>query len=218
MKILDVEILSPDVPRAVRFYESALELPVEGGVVTVGQSRLRFTPGSPAAPYHLAFNIPSNQVRPAKEWLERRASMLSNEVFDFEFWSAEAVYFEDPDGNILELIARRELRNEHAGPFGPEQLLSLCEVGLPVAETRPAIEILEQTFGLAVFSGDRDQFTAVGDEDGLFIVVPAGRTWLPTERTSAENPIHVTFEAHGGAEAVIGLSFRLTQAGGDKIA
>jgi catechol-2,3-dioxygenase len=141
--------------------------------------------------------------------------MLSGEVFDFAFWNAEAVYFEDPDGNVLELIARHGLRNDRTGSFGPELLLGLSEVGLPVAETEPAIEILEQTFGLAVFSGDRDQFTALGDDHGLFIVVRPGRLWLPTERACGENHVHVTIEGRQEADAVIGSSFRLTQVLGD---
>jgi catechol-2,3-dioxygenase len=212
MKIVDAEILSPDPGRAVSFYASALEMPAEDGVVTIGGSRLRFTVGQASAPYHLAINIPSNQLRSAKDWLERRASMLSDEVFNFEFWNAEAIYFEDADGNVLELIGRRELRNERPGSFGPEMFLGISEIGLPVAETRTAIEILEQTFGLAVFTGDRDQFTAVGGEDGLFIVVPAGRPWLPTEHASEENYAHVAIEGREDLEAVIGAHFRLTAA------
>ena len=215
MKILDVEILSPDAARAVDFFESALGLPADDGVVRLGGSRLRFTAGVPSAPYHLAINIPQNQVRAAKDWLERRASMLSDEIFDFAFWNAEAVYFEDPDGNVLELIARHGLQNDRVGSFGPEMLLGLSEVGLPVAETQLAIEILERTFGLAVFSGDRDQFTALGDDHGLFIVVRPGRLWLPTERACDENHVHVTIEGREEAEAVIGSSFRLTQVLGD---
>jgi catechol-2,3-dioxygenase len=216
MKILDVEILSPNAAQAVDFFESALGLPVDEGAVRVGGSRLRFTAGVPTAPYHLAINIPQNQVQAAKDWLERRAaSLLSDEVFDFAFWNAEAVYFEDPDGNVLELIARRGLQNARAGPFGPELLLGLSEVGLPVAETQPAIEILERTFGLAVFSGDRDEFTALGDDHGLFIVVRPGRLWLPTERACDENHVHVTIEGREEADAVIGSSFRLTQVLGD---
>jgi catechol-2,3-dioxygenase len=211
VKILDVEILSPNVARAVDFFESALGLPVEDEAVQIGGSRLRFTRGVPSAPYHLAVNIPQNQVRAAKDWLERRASLLSDEVFDFAFWNAEAVYFEDPDGNVWELIGRRGLHNDRAGSFGPELFLGLSEVGLPVADTRPAIEILEQTFGLAVFSGDRDQFTALGDDNGLFIVVRPGRLWLPTERACDENHVHVTIEGREEADAVIGSSFRLTQ-------
>jgi catechol 2,3-dioxygenase-like lactoylglutathione lyase family enzyme len=215
MKILDVEILSPDAARAVDFFESVLGLPVAHGAVRVGSSRLHFAAGVPSAPYHLAINIPANQVRAAKDWLERRASMLSDDIFDFAFWDAEAVYFEDPDANVLELIGRRGLQNGRAGSFGPEMLLGLSEVGLPVADTRQAIELLERTFGLSVFSGDRDQFTALGDDNGLFIVVRPGRLWLPTERACAENHVHVTIEGRAEADGVIGSSFRLTQVVGD---
>ena len=138
--------------------------------------------------------------------------MLSDEIFDFEFWNAEAVYFEDLDGNVLELIARHNLRDDRGGSFGPESLLAICEVGVPLVDPPSAIETLERTFGLSVFSGDRDQFTAVGDEHGLLIVVRAGRAWLPTARTAIEGYAHVTIEGEVGSEVVLGSGFRLTSA------
>jgi catechol-2,3-dioxygenase len=210
MKILDVEILSPDPGAAAGFYGSILGLPVDGASVRVGDSRLRFASGRAPAPYHLALRIPSNDVRAAKGWLEERAPLLSDEIFDFEFWNAEAVYFEDLDGNVLELIARHNLQDDRPGSFGPESLLAICEVGVPLVDPPSAIDELEQTFGVPVFSGDRDQFTAVGGEHGLLIVVRAGRAWLPTDRIATEGYAHVTIEGATAADAVLGSSFRFT--------
>ncbi len=210
MKILDVEILSPDPAAAAGFYGSTLGLPVDGGSVRIGGSRLRFAAGRAPSPYHLAFRIPSNDVRAAKGWLEERASMLSDEIFDFEFWNAEAVYFEDLDGNVLELIARHNLQDDRPGSFGPESLLAICEVGVPLVDPPSAIDEVERTFGVPVFSGDRDQFSAVGGEHGLLIVVRAGRAWLPTDRVATEGYAHVTIEGATAADAVLGSSFHLT--------
>jgi catechol-2,3-dioxygenase len=61
-----------------------------------------------------------------------------------------------------------------------------------------------------VLSGDGDQFTAVGGEHGLLIVVRAGRTWLPTDRAATEGYAHVTIEGGAEADAVLGSGFRLT--------
>ena len=48
-------------------------------------------------------------------------------------------------------------------------------MGLPVADVGAAVEFLETELGLPHFSGDRENFSAVGDDRGLFIVVPVGR-------------------------------------------
>ena len=55
-------------------------------------------------------------------------------------------------------------------------------MGLPVADVGAAAEFLDAELGLPHFSGDRENFSAVGDDRGLFILVPVGRAWLFTDR------------------------------------
>jgi hypothetical protein len=62
------------------------------------------------------------------------------------------------------------------------------------------VEFLESELGLAHFSGDRQSFSAVGDDRGLFILVPFGRHWLFTDRPAPRHPIEVTIEAERDAE------------------
>jgi len=204
LRFREVEIVSPSPPDAVRFYGERLGLPTRGAAVVVGASVLRFTAGTPPAPYHLAFNIPSNQIAAAKTWAETRLPMLSDEIFDFDFWEAEAIYFEDRDGNVLELIARRRLGNPSEVAGGPGLLLEISEVGLPVADPPAAVEQLEGVLGLDVYSGNRASFTAVGDDEALFIVVPPGRAWLPTNRTGAESPARVVVDAPRSGALTLG--------------
>lgn len=76
------------------------------------------------------------------------------------------------------MIARHNLINASDVPFGPDSLLELSEVGLPVPDVRRAVEFLESELGLTLYSGDREPpFAAVGDEHGLFIVVSEERPW-----------------------------------------
>jgi catechol-2,3-dioxygenase len=196
VRFTEVVLASPDPARAAAFYLDVLGLHVAGhDGVRVGESVLRFEAGEPTSPYPVAFTVPCNQIRDAKVWLERRAPLLRDEVFDFAFWSAEAVYCDDRDGNVVELIARRRLANPARTAFGPESLLGICEVGLPAADPPAVVGALEGTLGLAVYSGDRREFTAVGDEHALFIVVRRGRRWLPTEREALPNPARVRVES-----------------------
>ena len=41
------------------------------------------------------------------------------------------------------------------------------------------------------------QFKAVGDDEGLFIIVPANRSWYPTAKASGIFPEEVRFETEG---------------------
>lgn len=200
----EVELSSTGPERVSRFYAETLGLEGTRNGFRVGSCEVRFVEGSPASPYHLAFNIPANQIESAKAWGEERLSMLSDEVFDFDFWSARAIYFEDPEGNILEFIARRNLANEAEGPFGPAMILELSEFGLPAEDPPEVVDRLETRCGLEVYSGDRRTFTAVGDEHGLLVVIPVGRAWLPTDRKAAENPARLTIEGPRPCETPLG--------------
>jgi hypothetical protein len=53
------------------------------------------------------------------------------------------------------------------------------------------------------FSGDRRSFSAVGDDRGLFIVVPVGRPWLFTDEPAPDAPLRVTIEPAWGRERVV---------------
>jgi catechol-2,3-dioxygenase len=200
VRFLDVRIASPDPERAAAFYVDALQaVPADDGV-RIGWTTLRFDEAVPPAPYHLAFGIPAGGIRSALAWAAPRLPMLSGEIFDFSFWSADAIYFDDPDGNVLELIARRSA----ARPFAVTDVTGVCELGLPTSDPPSAVGALESQLGLDVFSGDRDAFTAVGDAEGLLIVVRSGRNWLPTELASVECPAEATVESPRQGEVHIG--------------
>jgi hypothetical protein len=41
------------------------------------------------------------------------------------------------------------------------------------------------------------QFKAIGDDEGLFIVVPENRNWYPTNKPAGIFPMNVEFENKG---------------------
>src|SRR5947207_4232176 len=121
------------------FYSSILELPSETIdkkeiVVKIGISDLIFTETKEAEPfYHFAINIPSNKIEEAKTWLGNKVKLLwmedyENDIADFVNWHAKSVYFYDPAGNIVELIARFDLDNNVSETFSSRQFLSVNEV------------------------------------------------------------------------------------------
>jgi catechol-2,3-dioxygenase len=150
-----------------------------------GASRVRFEPG-PAVCSHFAVNVPPDRFGEAVEWARERAELLHEDV-PFPAWRARSAYYYDPGGNIIELIARERAPGE-------ELLLEVSEVGLPVDDVGAAVEFLESELGLPHFSGDREGFSAVGDDRGLLIVVQVGRPWLFTDRPASDAPLRIVLE------------------------
>lgn len=189
-------------PAALRpFYTDTLGLPLlderagEFGV-QAGATRLTFVaaPGPPVS-HHFAFNIPRDALPAARVWLAARVPLLTQDgadEFDFRAWRARALYFRDPAGNILELIARQALPAAGATPFTPAQLLSVGEVGLPVGDVPALVAALGRDLALPPYQEGGDTFAPVGDEEGLLIVVRAGRQWFPTADTATAAPLAVT--------------------------
>lgn len=213
MKIQSVTLETPALKPIVDFYQSALGLEVitaDPGMahIRIGSSWLIFKE-NPALEgiYHFAFNIPSNQIREGMAWLERAGiSLIANEKgetqIDFPNWNAEAAYFFDPAGNIVEIIARRDLQNESDLSFGLESLMGISEIGI-VTDDVPAWNTRAETeFGILPFDKQKpsSDFSALGTDMGLFIVVRAGRNWFLTDIPAVNVPLKVRFENDRGEE------------------
>ena len=63
-----------------------------------------------------------------------------------------------------------------------------------------AVDFFEAELALPHFSGDRENFSAVGDDHGLFILVPVGRAWLFTDRPAGDAAVRVAIEGSGERE------------------
>jgi catechol 2,3-dioxygenase-like lactoylglutathione lyase family enzyme len=211
VRITAVEVLTaaPEAQRA--FYGEALGLPIEDGsdgrfTAVAGGTRITFAPVADRAPIaHLAFNVPENRIEAGRDWVAERTPVLPlpgdlGEIMDFSFWNAHALYFDDAEGNVLELIARHNLPNASDDAFGPGSLLEVSEVGCQSPDVGVVASWLEEELGLPFFSGDRENFAAVGDERGVFILVPEGRPWLPTDNPASRHPHTVTIEGGPAGE------------------
>jgi hypothetical protein len=183
VRILDV-VLPAAAPEALAAFHGP----------AYGASTLRFEPG-PAVCSHFAVNVPPQRFEEAVAWARERVQLVDDDV-PFPAWRARSAYFFDPGGNIVELIARERAPGE-------DLFLEISEVGLPVAEVGVAVRWLESELALPHFSGNRTDFSAVGDDRGLFIVVPVGRPWLFTEEPAPDAPLRVTIEARVHGERVV---------------
>jgi catechol-2,3-dioxygenase len=166
------------------FYAGTLGLPALGSCTfQIGSSRLQFLerPDS-SAKYHIAFNIPESQIEEAIVWLEQRTTIWldgENKKVDFPDWNAHAVYFFDPAGNILELIARHELVQKKVAPFDASALLCISEIGLPVPDALEFAAWAGETLGIPSYRKASQTFAPIGDPHGLMIAVALEREWYP---------------------------------------
>jgi catechol-2,3-dioxygenase len=204
MEFERVKLLAPDLSAAASFYHDKLQIPILSATrdlleLAAGSTRLVFQRAGEAMPghYHLAFNIPENQFAESKAWLSKRTPLhrgpSGEDEFHFEGWNANACYFFDPAGNVLEFIARHTLANASSRPFDGSHILAVSEVSAPARNILDLAGRLTAELGVDVYGEGSDSFAAVGDDHGLFIVVPNGREWFPnTGILAAPLPAWVT--------------------------
>jgi catechol 2,3-dioxygenase-like lactoylglutathione lyase family enzyme len=187
------------------FYGSLLDLQV----VEENPSRLSFQVGESVLAfqesshmenefYHIAVTIPTNKFIEAKQWIiDRGISLISRpqeDEFFFENWNATALYFYDPDHNLVEFIAHHTLNNAVTEAFGPHSLLRISEIGLPVDDVSEVSRIIAETFQLHSWGGAGQKFAPLGDVEGSFIVIDKQRPWFPDDRLPAVFNTSVLFE------------------------
>jgi catechol 2,3-dioxygenase-like lactoylglutathione lyase family enzyme len=194
-RILSLELrTSTSINKMRDFYSQSMGLDVieekaDCLAIAAGQTRLTFMSaakddGKPF--YHFAFNIPENKLLDARTWQRKRTPLLPvpeglqdpkfpNDVVHFRHWNAHSVFFLDPAGNVLEFIARHDLKNVARGSFDREDILYASEIGLIVDDVPAASRKLREMAGLEQYKGGDEQFTAIGDECGLLLVMKRGR-------------------------------------------
>lgn len=184
------------------FYERlGFDVEADRMVFRVGETTMEFDPARGAPFYHFAFLLPGDRFDAALAWARSRADLLPDPetgepVFDFEFWDAKACYFEDPAGNIVELVAHHGLdENGRDGDFGAEEIRGLSELGL-VGDKQALAAELDQ-LGFEVWDGtldERERLAFVGERGRTVILSPPGRGWMPKGRPAETHPVEVAFD------------------------
>jgi catechol 2,3-dioxygenase-like lactoylglutathione lyase family enzyme len=201
------------------FYADSLGLP--GPIV--GETTLEFAAGEGEPFYHFALLAPGDRFPEMLAWAGERVELLPDSdsysgevVFDFSNWDAQACYFHDPAGNIVELIAHRGIGEAGTkGPFAGRELLGVSELGL-VGDTTAMARLLRDDLGLELWDGSLDEgrLAFLGERARTLILGPAGRGWLPTERPAELHPVEAELSglAAGSVELEGGL-YRLSGVG-----
>lgn len=193
MEIQELILLTNNLDETNNFYGKIIgfEIIIETETslsFSVGSSKLTFelTEKIRNPKYHFAFNIPINKIDEAINWTLERTKLMdidNSYIADFENWKAKAIYFFDNNQNILEFISRKELNNKSDKPFSVETILSINEIGL-VNEC--PLEIAKEIINKIKINyfdkgPKRENFVAIGNNNGLFVITNPHRNWYPTE-------------------------------------
>ena len=210
MLIRELILQTKHIDELYAFYKNVLQFEIiktssKTALIKAGKTRLIFEEASnPESPfYHVAFNIPSNKIEEAFEWLKDKVQILWIEEYksyiaEFTNWNARSVYFLDVAGNIIEFIARSDLHDAVAESFSSAHLRNISETGIVFEAERfdESVHNLMQQYQLEYFSKQPPlkHFRAIGNDEGLFIIVPEQRNWYPTNIACKIFPLSIVFE------------------------
>ncbi|MNX10180.1 fosfomycin resistance protein FosB [compost metagenome] len=202
MRIRELELLTGSIGAIKSFYHGVLEqviLKETEDVISLkaGESILTFTRSyqyeSPY--YHFAYNIPEQKCEQALNWLKQKDisvhSVNGQEIEHSENWNSDSIYFNDPVGNIVEFIARHDLKDEDTALFTAADIKNISEIGLPTQDVTAISEMLRGKYDLQVYKSASPTFTPLGDEEGLFILAAVGRIWFGSDKAAKYFPVTI---------------------------
>ncbi|MFC4776115.1 VOC family protein [Paenibacillus sp. GCM10023252] len=212
MKIQEIKLLTSSLDSLIEFYSRILELPIiERSVAHVtfqiGSSKLVFEISDEVANpyYHFAFNITESKKDLAISWLKAKGITINlfNDEEDYfsESWNSHSIYFYDPVGNIVELIARHNTKNKLGHEFSYEDLLNISEIGMPARDVITLSGYLLEQFKEHIYISGNSMFAPIGDEEGLLILSSLDRNWLGSNKKVEIFPLEI-FIATGREETI----------------
>lgn len=209
MRILELELLSDDIPKTEAFYNQVLGLDSlysnhSSVSFRVGATKLTFHSSQNVSPvYHFAFDVPNNKLLEAFSRIACRTEIMyvipPDKIADFYNWNAKSFYFYDNNGNILEFIARHDLDNASEKPFDGNSILSVSEIGLVSKNVEEQCDELFIKYGLTPYvkQPKLPKFIVLGTVTGLFILVEENRNWYPTDQKSKSFWTKIVFNQEG---------------------
>lgn len=194
MNISAINLLTHDLENTFDFYHNKLGLPLRERsdqhlAFIAGKTDLIFTYSDTHQHpvYHFAFTIPSNKLKEAFDFIQAKTFIMdvpsSGKIADFSNWNADAFYFYDNNGNILECITRYALQNQSDEAFSGTSVYAISEIGLVTDNVPGLAQKIKEDYDISTFEHQpaMEQFTVLGDDYGLFILVATERAWFPTQ-------------------------------------
>lgn len=183
-----------------RFYANILGLDItdasdEAFTVKIGTTDVIFKQSEEKATYHFAINIPGNQFVIMKYWIQDRLTLNKtgglNEIY-YSSFDADSMYFEDPAGNLIELIGRR--KHDLFGDLTKEAFFDISEVAFVTPHVSQIGEDL-QDVGIPLRHGSEmnpKDANLLGTGDAYIVLVPPKWKWRFSDEKARTYPVEVT--------------------------
>lgn len=220
MNIEAISLRTNDLESTFDFYHNILGLHVSERTdrhvtFSAGKTTLTFiySDTSQHPVYHFAFTIPANKLNEAFDFIQSRTTTMNipsgGKFADFRNWNAEAFYFYDNNGNILEFITRYALKNSSEETFSGASINAISEIGLVTDDVPQLAKEIVHRYNIPVFEHQpaQEQFTVLGDDHGLFILVATERTWYPTQIKAGIFPVTIHIRNQSGERFKIDYPF-----------
>ena len=204
MLLTQVTIGTTDVEALERFHRDVLLLPVQRVSATaidveVGSGTVRYEQRPQfSGAHHMAFSVAPEDFDKAHGFLDERVEILTSgdsPVIYAEGLGGRSVYFNAPDGLILEYIAYESHRGGGSSE-GPPALTGISEVGIGVEDVSATVDELT-SLGIPLIQPQGAVFSTVGNIDSRLVIVDQERLWFPEmrERPATDiSTIHLTVE------------------------
>jgi catechol-2,3-dioxygenase len=202
MNIARVTLCANQLKKMKKFYSEVLGFEVEKEssdelTLKIGSSKLSFKPCSvnKTPVYHFAFTIPGNLFKSAKEWIQSKVPLNTEEGDDevyFEFLHSRSFYFYDSAGNVVEFIGRNSCISDKEA-FSIDDVMNISEINLTVNDVLvEGKKLLNQGFKpLDNKSLNEKGLNFMGDFQGYFLLGPVNRTWFFSNKVSGAFPVTV---------------------------
>lgn len=214
MNIIELELLSDDLPATEKFYKKVLGLipaftEKNALFFQVGFTKLIFRKSDNLKPvYHFAIDVPNNRFFDAHHSIKEQTSIIpveGEDIANFVNWDAKSFYFYDNNGNIVEFITRYPNHAYDTDPYSSKSYISISEIGLVTNNVKELADTLSREEGVPIFKRQprSDTFTVSGDDEGLFVIAAKGRDWYPTNVKSQSFRTRVLFMQNGEIEHIV---------------
>jgi hypothetical protein len=169
--------------------------------IKIGTSLLTFKPNTTTIDrpqYHFAILIPANQIENCLAWLKNggikkdgkaiqlwRGGVTNAEIIQSPLYNSSSVYFADYGGNIIELVARRNLENSEEGEFSPEMFKEINSVSMVTKEVKAAQKLITDSLGYQPVDRTTTGYKVMGNANGLINILVQSRIIPPTTTEQA---------------------------------
>ncbi|KGO94605.1 VOC family protein [Flavobacterium subsaxonicum] len=215
MNIIELELLSDDLAETEKFYKKVLGLEPylkeDRSILffNVGSTRLIFRKSDNIHPvYHFAIDMPSNRFFDSHNSIKQNTAILpveGDDIANFTNWDAKSFYFNDNNGNVIEIITRYPNKAYYNEAYSSKAFVAISEIGLVTSNVPELADTLKNEYGIPIFHRQPrgKKFTVSGDDCGLFIIVEKNRDWYPTTVKARSFTTRVLYMDNGNVGYIV---------------